>query len=341
MMGASLYRTLHEVFPIVRAVPGSFALLIAGSSAEAVTLDPNRLAARWRQRNIQSDVFAAELLPDLYPAERIAALESQLNRSALRVAPSRDNQPVSFIYALAVREQFARSAWAAILKWGVNHPKMLSLASIVPSTLLLGWMVLRRTRRAAVAAIAHATATTGATGMALSLMLFFSFQTRVGALYSELGLLSALFMLGLAAGGAFAVRRLSLMAAQLGSSTAVALLTLCFALLDKAEVSLFWATAIHGLWLVLAGAATGAVFPSAAKALLDLGFKAPGAASLTQFADHGGAALAALVAAVLFVPILGLIGSAGLLLFVQALAVLGILVGNSRAVQDSVTAVAP
>jgi predicted membrane-bound spermidine synthase len=71
---------------------------------------------------------------------------------------------------------------------------------------------------------------------------------------------------------------------------------------------------------MLAGAATGAVFPCAAKALLDLGSKARSAASLTQFADHGGAALAAIIAAVIFVPILGLIGAAILLFTLQALA---------------------
>ena len=320
LLGASLYRTLSQVFPVVRAAPGPTGLLLAGSSPEVVTLEPSRLGARWRERGIDSDVFAAQLLPELYPVERVGTLESELRRAATKVAATSDNRPVSFLYALSVRQQFARSAWAPILKWGDNHPMMLGAAGIAPSTLLLVWLSLRRQRSAVVAAIVHATAVTGATGMAVSLMLFFSFQTRVGALYSELGLLSALFMFGLAAGGAFAVRWLSLTLAQAVSLVVAALLALSFFILDRVSFSLVWVAAIHGLLLMLAGAATGAVFPCAAKALLDLGSKARSAASLTQFADHGGAALAAIIAAVIFVPILGLIGAAILLFTLQALA---------------------
>ncbi len=315
-------------------MPGPLALLVAGRTAEAVSLEPSRLGARWRERGIESDVFAAELLPDLYPAERVATLESELKRAASKVAATRDNRPVSFLYALARRQQFARSAWATILKWGVNHPRMLGFAGIAPSTLLLVWLLLQRSRRAAVTAIVHATAVTGATGMALSLMLFFSFQTRVGALYSELGLLSALFMFGLAAGGAIATRWLSLTLAQVASLIAAGLLTLSLVILDRFSLSLVGVAAIHGLLLMLAGAATGTVFPSAAKALLDLGFKTRSAASLTQFADHGGAALAALVAAVILVPILGLIGSATLLCVLQALALVATLNSKSLGLPD-------
>jgi len=327
LLGASLFRTLHEVFPVVRAAPGPAGLLVAGSSTEAVTLDPVRLGLRWRERGIDSDVFAAELLPELYPAERVATLESELERAASRVPVSRDNRPLSFLYALSLRQQFAHNSWSTILEWGVNHPMQLRIVGIAPSSLLLLWIVVQRVRRrsrdTAIAAIVHGTAITGATGMALSLMLFYSFQTRVGALYSELGLLTALFMLGLAAGGAFAMRRLSLTAAMAASVFSLALLALSFTLLDKLSLPQLWVAAIHGLLLMLVGSATGAVFPTSVKALLDWGATARGAASATQFADHFGAALAALVASVIFVPILGLSGSAVLMCLLQALALAG------------------
>ncbi len=332
LLGASLFRTLHAVFPVVRAAPGPAGLLIAGSSSEAVTLDPVRLGLRWSERDIASDVFAAELLPELYPAERVATLESELERAASRVPVSRDNRPLSFLYALSVRQQFAHNSWSTILKWGVNHPLQLRILGMTPSLLLLVWIVVqsarRRSRRTAIAATIHGTAITGATGMALSLMLFYSFQTRVGALYSELGSLTALFMLGLAAGGAFAMRRLSLTVAMTVSVSSLALLALSFTLLDNLSLPQLWVAAIHGLLLMLVGSATGAVFPTSVKAFLDLGATARGAASATQFADHFGAALAALVASVVFVPILGLSGSAVLMCLLQAIGLAAIVVAR-------------
>lgn len=335
MLGASLYRTLTEVFPAVRAAPGPVALLVAGSAPEAVTLEPRLLGARWRERRIESDVFAAELLPELFPAERIATLESELRRAATKVAPTRDNQPVSFLYALAVREQFAQSAWAAILKWGIAHPTLMQVVGLAPSSLLLVWLLLVRPRRAVVAATVHATGTTGAMGMALSLMLFFSFQTRVGALYSELGLLSALFMLGLAAGGAFAVRRASLIAAQCASLGVAGFLVLAFGVLNRLSISVLGTTALHGILLVVSGAATGALFPAAAKTLLELGSSAQNAASWVEFADHAGAALSALITTVILLPIIGLSGAATFLFVLQAMAVLASVFARKFGVERS------
>ncbi len=323
-LGASLYRTLRDVFAEVRAAPGPVGLLVAGNSPDAVTLDPQRLAERWRERKLQSDVFVPELLPDLYPAERVATLGSELKRAAQRVAPSRDNRPLSFLYALSLRQQMAHSTWSRVLGWGIHHPRRLQVAAVAPSLLLLFWLVMRRlasrSRGSSTLVVMHATAVTGACGMAFSLMLFFSFQTRVGALYSEIGLLSALFMAGLAAGGAFAVRYLSLAAAQAVSLGAGAVLALSFALLDRQGVSFGWVTLIHGLLLVLSGAATGAVFPAAVKALIHAHHSVQNAASVPQFADHFGAAVAAVFASIMFVPILGLTQAALTLCALQALA---------------------
>ena len=336
LLGASLYRTLREVFPVVRAAPGPVGLLVAGASVDSATLDPSELGARWRRRGIESNVFAAELLPDLYPAERVARLDSELEQSAKNVTPSDDNRPLSFLYALSLRQQMAQSNWARVLKWAVDRSWPLRLVALLPSSLLLlistVLRLLRRPRGARHLAIVHATAATGAAGMALSLMLFFSFQTRVGALYSELGLLSALFMLGLAAGGVYAAR-LSLVRAQAGSLAICAVLALTLGLLDRLLVSSVWAGITHGILLVLAGAATGAVFPCAAKALLDSGGSVRGAASATQFADHAGAAVAAVVASVIFIPILGLVGAAVVLCALQSLALISLMIAPPASIR--------
>jgi spermidine synthase len=330
-LGASLYRTLRDGFVEVRAAPGPVGLFVAGNSSDAVTLDPLRLAERWRERKLQSDVFVPELLPDLYPAERVATLESELKRAAQRVAPSRDNRPASFLYALSLRQQMAQSTWSRALGWGIHHPRRLQAAAIAPSSLLLLWLLLQRFSNRSrgfaepsMLVVMHATAVTGACGMAFSLLLFFSFQTRVGALYSEIGLLSALFMGGLAAGGALAVRRLSLAAAQAVSLGAGVVLALSFALMDRHSVSSGWVTLVHGLLLVFSGAATGAVFPAAVNALIKANHSAQSAASAPEFSDHFGAAVAAVFASIMFVPILGLTQAALTLCALQALTLVSI-----------------
>jgi len=156
--------------------------------------------------------------------------------------------------------------------------------------------------------------------MAWSLMLFFSFQTRVGVLYSQLGALFAVFMLGLALGGYWSARRPTLVRAQgLGLANAV-LVMLAFVLVDRLDPGRSAVAVAHALLLASAGAATGCVFPAAASRLIQCGASGPGAASWIESYDHAGAALAAVLVAILYVPVLGLAYTAALLVALQVLA---------------------
>ncbi len=337
VLGATLYRTERAVFPVVHAVAEPEPLLVAGTSPTAVTLSPDRLAQRWRSRHISSDVFVPELLPQLFPPERTAALESDLSQAAATAQLSTDDRPASFLHALALRQQVAQSAWAPVLTWAARHPLWLAALSLVPSVLMLGAQRLLRPAPARRLAAFHATAITGACGMAWSLMLFFSFQTRVGALYSAVGALVALFMLGLAVGGAIAARHLSLRKAQVAALLASLVLTAAFLGFGALASWPHLSTALHATLLIVAGIATGGVFPSAAASLLADGGGVRAAASWIELADHAGAAVAALFVAVLLVPVLGLTLAATLMVALQVL-VMGAVVLAPRRSGESVVA---
>jgi hypothetical protein len=156
--------------------------------------------------------------------------------------------------------------------------------------------------------------------MALSIMVLFSFQTYVGALYSELGLLSGLFMLGLAVGGRLGMRHCSVPMAQVASMGSSLLALLFWSVVNAVHLTTGSAAVVHGLLLLTTGATTGLVFPIAANELLQLGTAARTASAWVEAADHCGAAIAALMTAVVLVPILGLKGAALLLLGLQLIA---------------------
>jgi spermidine synthase len=339
MLGGALLRSLRDAFPVVHAAPGPDGLLVAGHAPGSVTLSPKRLAERWHERGLNSDVFVPELLPLLYPPERVAALEQELARQAAQVEPSRDDRPVSFLYASAVRGEFAQSAWTGVLRWATHHRIALLLAGLGPSLFLALYVGLARIaslgfrrslgRVRPSHAILHATAVTGASGMAYSVMLFYSFQSRVGLLYSEMGALTALFMLGLALGGTLGSRPRFLARAQaIGFGTSI-LVAVSFALMNRFSSPGTLLALSHGLLLVLAGATTGVVFPSAADALMQREFGLKRAAAWVELADHAGAATAALLATTVFVPVFGLTQTAALLVLLEGLALLVTLNGGS------------
>jgi spermidine synthase len=328
LLGATLYRTHHDVFPVVRATPGPEALLVAGNSITSVTIDATRLEQRYRARAILSEVFVPELLPELLPPERIETLNHELERSSQRVHPARDDRPIAFLHALSVRQRISNSVWASLLNVATQHPKWLLTVLLTPSSLLLLWTGLRRRSSTLRVAALHATTVTGACGLTVNLLLFVSFQTRVGALYSELGALSGLFMLGLAVGGVVSTRDTTtrpLLRAQQRSWLLSVLLLGSLGLVDRLPLGGFGLWLLHVLLLLCAGGMTGLLFPAASRECLaqldgESTRHAGKVASNLELWDHAGAALAALLAAVLLIPTLGLLHCMVLLVALQSLA---------------------
>lgn len=342
-LGGAVWGALRQSFPVVRATPGPDGYLVAGARAAAVTLDPGVLAARLRERRIASDVFVPQTFRLLLSPERVRTQEAALAAAAGKTAPSRDDRPVSFQHALARRAQEGGSLLAPLLGWaGRRAPAWLALLALAPSLLGIARAAFSLDRgRAAPRAAIHAIAVTGACGMAWSLLLLLSYQTRAGALYGRIGLMAAAFMLGLALGGLAATR-----AAEVERDRAVRRLTaataglLGFALLFPFTLSLLAAAPLavehvglteilHAVLQAIAGLATGTLFPAAAGVLLPSAGPRSTASRL-EAADHLGAALAALCAGILLIPALGLSGTAWLLAALQAIALARIVLARAR-----------
>ncbi len=334
-----LVRSIREALPVVHAIPSSDALAVAGLRSSAVTLDPTVLARRWTERRVSSPSFDAALLPVLLPPDRVAEHEARLDAAARRAPASSDDRPISFLHALARRQQIVSNARGGAIGLALSVPlPLLVTLAFVPSLLATFRMLGRRTPGERAAGLAaHAVAVTGAAGLGWSLLVLFAFQTHAGALYGQLGALVALFMLGLAIGGAAvgvaAARFFSrtsrhgagpsaatghgrrLLRLALGAAFAYGVL-LPAALLSAARIPRAGPFALllaYGLLLLLAGVVTGTVFPAAAELRIAHGDPAGVAAGRLETADHVGAALAALTGAVFFVPLLGLTRSAVLL----------------------------
>jgi spermidine synthase len=332
-LAGSLVRTLQEVVAVVRATPGPDSLLVAGLDPAAVTLDPGVLASRWRERGVASPSFDPAMLPALLAPDRVASGEAALLEAAARAEASRDDRPISFLHALARRQQTTTGQWPrAVADASRVPPPLLVALAFLPSLLVLARLLAAGAspRRRAAAAASHAVTVVGAAGMGWWLVLLFSFQTRAGALYGWLGALTATFMLGLAVGATLAPRaafaegerdaeslpgavralRLSLGAAALFAAT------LPWTLPAAARASsggAFAALLAHAALLLAAGVVTGGLFPIAAEVRLAAGDGPGEAAGRLETADHFGAAVAALFGAVLFVPLLGATGSVWLL----------------------------
>jgi spermidine synthase len=339
-LAGSLVRTLQEACAVVRATPGPDTLLVAGRDPAAVTLDPGVLASRWRARGIASPSFDPAMLPALLDPDRVASSEAALLDAAARQQASRDDRPVSFVHALARRQETTAGAWGRLVSTAtLVPPPVLVVLAFLPSLAIVARQQFAggSRRRWAKAAASHAVAVVGTAGMGWWLLLLFSFQTHAGALYGWLGVLTATFMLGLAVGATLAPRAafgegerdestlpgaLRALRLSLGAA-AVFAATLPWTLPAAARASggsAFMAILAHAALLLAAGVVTGGLFPIAAEVRLAAGDGAGEAAGRLETADHVGAAAAALLGAVVFVPLLGATGSVWLLAALVAVA---------------------
>ncbi|MBI3181041.1 MAG: AmmeMemoRadiSam system radical SAM enzyme [Myxococcales bacterium] len=257
--------------------------------------------------------------------------------AARRIAPAHLGE-AALAHLFSPRRMADASRWAS-LDEAINrdlHPTTFRLAldrllaefgdlgvtslALVAAALAAGALLVLGPRRRP---IHLAVMTSGASGLSAQLALMLAYQIAAGALYRELGLLLAGFMVGAAAGSALAARWtasrravLVLDAAQIGLLLALwaTLPAIAGAQPGAARALCFTAT-------VLAGLLPGAQFAVAARALAHR----PGIAGSLYATDLVGAAVAALLMLTVAVPALGLSGAVLALAAIKALSAAALL----------------
>ena len=297
---ASLMATLTRVFPQVGVAPGSQTIFWA--SASDVDARPAVLVRRLGERGIRPlQIGRAWIFDRLLPMH---AASYRRALAAVAAVENRDFRPVVYLFglienlerlsprlgrALLAFAQASRAGW--LLAGGI-----LALAVVV--------LLVRRGRGAP----GFAAAAAGAAGMSLEMVLLLAFQALVGHLYHALGGMLAGFMAGMAMGalfgGRFLEHRRALFSA-LGTLAVVAALVPGLLAVARAYPGAVVPLVFAGI--VLAGASTGAIYPLAVRAAGH-----PQAAARIYAWDLAGAAGAALLVALLAVPLLGLFPVAAL-----------------------------
>ena len=351
-VGASIYGTLREVFPVVRVTAETPNRFYAGDETSGLTFDRSALRERSasiprRDRFFRPEYFlgADEIDPEKMAnvVRRFVELNAPLNTSI---------RPVAYFDELVLWARFSGSACESVLR----RLRGLGVGRIVQALLLAGVLAMGvgalvgvRGRRCSAESsgssrlwvrlmVAVIIGTTGFCGIAMELLLIFVFQNALGYVYARIGMIIAIFMFGLVAGApsgrflADEARR-----ARLGL-IGIELLLLVLALLTPrfARAALAWESSWAALWVEggvyglvwLVGWAVGAEFPIGNRLFRDAGGTLGAAAAVTDACDHMGAAMGALTVGVVLIPVLGVDACGAVLAALKAfglLALVGVL----------------
>jgi len=298
--------TAAAVFDRVAATGGE-RMLFLGSDGP-VTTDAGALADRIdRGRGARLGVPGAVLSVG-FEAPRMAARRARLD--AQPGQPILAHRPTTHLLHLMVEGEASRDPLVALLASRGGLVPLLLLVLSLGVVLVWGGPV-RRGEDGAAAPVAL-TAFGGGAAMAWQLVLLLAWQQRFGSLAAHFGVLSGVFMLGLWAGAAAAVRRLRRRPAGQRSLGA------CAGGLLGAGALLLWALHLDAGWLsgaalltaaLVQGLTAGTVVPVAAAIMTAAGDAAAGTAARLSVADHLGAVAATLATGLALVPTLGFMQS--------------------------------
>lgn len=199
----SLYHTLKKVFPYIVIAPGEKNYFFATSTPGVITADSKILAQRYRNRQISSDYFTPYHFTMLLPEERVKFIRKSLEKKrSLRI--NTDSHPITYFYNLVLWEIFSgKRGEGNIFQRLSDDLTWFALPLVILFFMRIVYLLFKKGR------VSHhlkfngllAIATTGFAGMALEIVLIFAFQNIYGYVYQKVGLIVALFMLGLSLGG--------------------------------------------------------------------------------------------------------------------------------------------
>ena len=324
----SLYRTLHETFSHVLVTPGQTNFYFASNQDGVITLDVETLMERYRKSRVKSAYFTEHLFYTLLQPEQAAFIEKQLSQRKDLIVNT-DTMPVTYFLNLIIYDALTGGRFNGLFHrlQDAGFTWFLLTVAVALAGRIFYLFIRQRIHRYCIASNKHdsacstnqiktncliALAITGFTGIALEILLLFAFQNIYGYLYERMGVIVAVFMVGLALGGYVANRMI-----QKGRASWIPVLAIMEGVIGCYALALPWVihalsshsiTAGAGLICLtgITGMLTGIEFPLVNKIFMHHRKDITLSAGVTHGADHAGAFLGAILTVVILLPLLGM-----------------------------------
>ncbi|MBA4388196.1 MAG: hypothetical protein C0404_09460 [Verrucomicrobia bacterium] len=331
-LGASVYKTLREVFPVVLVTAEARNRFIAGGPESGLTFDRETLAGRSEKAAVPAKYWKPVyfLGADEIAADKTRQVAEKFMAS--RVPLNTDIRPVTYFYNLQVWLTFSGSGgveWFKAVETTSHKTVCMALLLVGLLSTVIGFMVPWIQRRDMPATdevsvprrvadlwrrlmLGLVILAAGFTGMALEVLLIFLFQGLYGYVYARIGFIFASFMCGLvlggpsgnrlAAGGSARSIALRLGIIELG----VAMLALAIPMAAEVPGRAGWLEIVIYLSTMAVGWTVGAEFMLATRLFRETGVRQGSAVAVVNALDLAGAAIGAVAVGIFLVPVIGI-----------------------------------
>lgn len=202
----SIYLTLRSVFPYVAVYPGDSARFFASETPGSLVLDPQKVVERIFERKLELSYYREYYIFDYLSPFRLAYIDSVLAQGR-PMALNRDFSPGCYFSNLVVWSAQLHPLLEKALTTLFEADRSWFWASLSGLILVLLLFVFIRSPAPGFS-VSLSVLVMGGAQMTLEIVLILAFQILVGFVYTELALIIALFMAGIALGAA-GIERLS------------------------------------------------------------------------------------------------------------------------------------
>jgi spermidine synthase len=299
-----IYKTLQEVFPEVKVIPGDYAYFLASKKEGMLTYDYRILMERLKERKVDAQYVREYYLFSKLSRGRINYLLTRLQEEkSARI--NRDFQPICYYYDMVLWATYFKTGMQKIFT-GLSERKIWGGLSLVYFLIILPVFFFRKKAKMRAKSCLVAVATTGFAEITFQVVVILSFQILYGYVYYKLGIILTSFMIGLALGGWWVTKILGRLKDDFGVFIKTQI-TICIYPLILPLI--LWAhppVSLFPFLPVIAGFIGGFQFPLANKIYLESEEEIGRVAGLTYGMDLLGSCLGALLASTFLLPILGI-----------------------------------
>jgi spermidine synthase len=318
---ASVYNTVKSVFPHIAAAPGAQTFIFASKNPGSVSDNPDVLAERYTKTNVTPKKLGL-IFHSFYPPEKTRSTKRALNEDE-RKRLNTDETPISAFCYNKIIGWYGQSRDSHFLEFfekiNLKYLLFLILFLFLSRLLVIAITIKKKAPHKTRALRFHtllAVFSSGMAGMALELVILYTFQNNFGDIYHLIGFIIALFMFGLPLGALTSTflinkNKLTETTGIIKTIVLIQAAIAAIAFLFPHMVKLFMTVPLLNqififIETIFVGYAVGLIFPLSVHLYLGNSKRTGRAAGVIDAFDHMGAAVGAFFIGSLFLPVMGI-----------------------------------
>lgn len=319
-LNACILNALYEVYPYVRIIPGDYNIILASDLVKISQVTAEEISQRMDERKINTKNLTPAYFDYRLNNQQLTWFKSSMLNATRKI--NTDFKPFAvFVTTILWNKQFFPPAAEFLKAMQILDLKILLLLILLIT--IISFLVISRSIEKIRVSTAYCIFTTGFFAMLVNLILVFSYQVVYGYLYQMIGLLMSILMTGIALGSIVISANIKRIKNTLKLFVSLEILIMIFSLfLGFAILTISSHTSFAQIvFLILfffAGFLTGAEFPLASQIYLVKSNTGIGQTSgVLYFFDLVGGWLAGIFGGIIFLPILGLINTCLVIVFLK------------------------